>query len=137
LQALPELDYFDEVDILDQKSPIKNAIMLAMMGISSFTRGYYMMIYNPMGLSWLLNEYMMEDLEVRVLWLSWYNFVWMFGAFLGTQVGGWLFNKFGPRKTLYILQGLRIPVTLVYLIPNFYVHVANRFACGILVGCLV
>lgn len=133
----PLIDEEYEVELLEQKNTCKNIFMLMMMGISSFTRGYYMMIYNPMGLDWLKGEYQMEPEEKRVLWLSFYNFVWMFGAYLGTHLGQWLFAKVGPRWSLFIFQSLRIPVTLIYQIPDFYVHVVNRFLCGILVGCQV
>ena len=112
-------------------------LLLMLMGMASFTRGYYMMVYNPMGIYWFHDDYKFKDGEEVDSWLGLYNVVWMLGAFIGTKLGQVLYDRLGPRVCLFIYQTLRIPVTAIYLIPNFEAHVANRAACGILVGCLI
>ena len=104
----------DDIELLEHKNKFSTMLLLMLMGMASFTRGYYMMVYNPMGLFWFRDDYKFKEGVQIDSWLGLYNFVWMFGAFLGTKLGAYLYDRLGPRVCLFIYQGLRIPVTFIY-----------------------
>jgi MFS family permease len=121
-RTVQEIEDFEDFEFLELRSSFYSYMHVMTLGIASFTRGYYMCIYNVMGLIWLLDVYEIPAESDRTWWLAGFNTIWMAGAFIGTLVGTWMNNKFGPRISMYSFLGVRIPVTLIYLIEGFWWH---------------
>jgi MFS family permease len=56
-RTVQEIKDFEHFEFLELRSSFYSYVHVMTLGIASFTRGYYMCIYNVMGLVWLLDVY--------------------------------------------------------------------------------
>jgi MFS family permease len=56
-RTVQEIKDFEDFEFLELRSSFYSYVHVMTLGIASFTRGYYMCIYNVMGLVWLLDVY--------------------------------------------------------------------------------
>jgi MFS family permease len=56
-RTVQEIEDFQDFEFLELRSSFYSYVHVMTLGIASFTRGYYMCIYNVMGLVWLKDVY--------------------------------------------------------------------------------
>ena len=101
-----------------QRSKVYNISLILTLASIAFNQGYFSTIFNPLGIPYLENKQGITDTNEQSQILGNLALCYCFLSGVGCILAGYLTSKIGRRNTVIFMEGMRIPVCLLYCINN-------------------